>query len=308
MERMRNLLSTRDLDSEFVQQLFNRAAKLKRMRGILSSHDAVLDGETVVNLFWEVSTRTRISFELAASHLGARIVTIFPQLSSVAKGEGLYDTLVNLRALGCRFFVIRHPASGEVAKLAERASKGVHIVNAGDGTNEHPSQALLDVFTMREYKKSMKGLEVAILGDILRSRVARSNLFLLSRLGAKCRLSGPPELLPDRLESDAAVLTKTVDEAIEGADIVMMLRVQREREGVKLTISDAEYHKKYGLTPERFKRAKEDALIMHPGPIQRGVEIDADLADGPQSLILKQAENGLFMRMAIFEALRGELG
>jgi aspartate carbamoyltransferase catalytic subunit len=223
----------------------------------------------------------------------------------VTKGETLEDTIFTLRALGCRFFVIRHGTSGEPERLAPIVARDVHLINAGDGTNEHPSQALLDAFTIRERKKTFDGLHVAILGDILRSRVARSNLYLLSRLGAKCRVSGPKGLLPERLEAMSATITPTADEAIQGADVVMVLRLQKEREG-KVVVDETAYRKEFGLTTKRLSLANPEAIVLHPGPINRGLEIESDVADGPRSMILRQVENGLFIRMALFELLRGE--
>lgn len=305
---IQHLLSTKDLDLKLIQCLFSRAEKLKRMRAVLSASERILYGETAASLFWEPSTRTRISFEMAAIRLGARTVHLSPAESSMKKGETLDDTLANLFVLGCRFFVIRHSVSGEVARLASQMKPTAHVINAGDGTNEHPSQALLDAFTIRERRKSFEGLEIAILGDILRSRVARSNLFLLGHLGANCRVSGPPELLPKKLEVPSAKIMKHPDEAVEGADVIMALRLQRERGGINFAMPDKEYLQDYGLTQKRVSLAKPDAMIMHPGPINRNVEVEPKVADGPYSVILKQVENGLFMRMAIYEALQGELG
>ncbi|HLG19028.1 MAG TPA: aspartate carbamoyltransferase catalytic subunit [Bdellovibrionota bacterium] len=304
-EPIHHLLSAKDLPPESIEYLFSRTEAFKRMRGILPADEKALDRETVTNIFWEASTRTRVSFQMAAWRMGARVVNIAPSTSSVTKGETLDDTIATLRALGCRYFVIRHATSGEPARLAMNAGREAHVLNAGDGTNEHPSQALLDAFTIRERKKSFNGLQVAILGDILRSRVARSNLHLLSQLGAKCRVSGPAGLLPERLDVPQGTIVKTADEAIRGADVVMVLRLQKEREG-KIVVDEADYRKNFSLTPQRLELAHPDAIVLHPGPINRGIEIDSSVADGPRSMILRQVENGLFMRMAIFELLRGE--
>ncbi len=305
---LKHLLSTRDLDLETISWIFSRAERLKRMRAVLSTDERVLYGETTATLFWEASTRTRVSFELAAIRLGACVVHLAPKDSSIAKGESLHDTIANLFALGCRYFVVRHSISEEVKRLADKARYGAHLINAGDGTNEHPSQALLDAFTIRERKKTFQGLKIAILGDILRSRVARSNLYLLTKLGAQCFVAGPPDLVPEKLNVISTTIAQNMDEALTDADVVMVLRLQKERDGKKFEISDSEYFQKFGLTRERLALAKPDAIVMHPGPLHRGVEIDSEVADGPQSVILKQVENGLFLRMAIFEALRGELG
>jgi aspartate carbamoyltransferase catalytic subunit len=306
--QLTSFVSTKDLDLELVQQLFLRAEKLKRLRGVLSSHEKALEGDTVANLFWESSTRTRTSFQLAAHRLGAYVVNLNASESSVAKGESLEDTIANLRALGCRFFVVRHSVSGKVEQLAQNAGRGTSIINAGDGTNEHPSQALLDAFTIRERKKNFDGLQMAIIGDVVRSRVAHSNMYLLSRLGVKIRFCGPKQLVPEKFDVPNASMLESVDEAVKDADIIMVLRMQREREGRILSLSDEEYRKHYGLNGKRMALAKPDAILMHPGPIIRGMEVESDVADGPQSVILRQAENGLFMRMAIFEALRGDRG
>lgn len=305
---IQHLLSIKDLSPDLVPQLFARTEKLKRLRGVLSQHEKILEGETVVTMFWETSTRTRVSFSLAANRLGAQVVDLAPKGSSVEKGESLDDTIANLRALGCRMFVVRHPTSGEVDRLKEKVGRGTYLINAGDGTHEHPTQALLDAFTIRERKKTFEGLEVAIVGDIVHSRVAHSGMILLSQLGARIRVSGPSEMLPSQIDIPNVNIIRSADTAIEGADVVMALRLQKERSGFALKLTDSDYRSSFGLTPERVAKAKPDAIVLHPGPINRGVEIDSEVADGPQSVILRQAENGLFMRMAIFEALRGELG
>lgn len=308
MTRMKHLLSTKDLDLEVVDRLFLRTEKLKRLRGILSREEKILQGHVVAILFWEPSTRTRMSFELAAYRLGAGVLELHPKESSVIKGETIDDTVANLHSIGCNFFVVRHPTSGEVARLAATQGRDTYFINGGDGANEHPCQALLDAFTIRERRKTFDGVRVAIIGDILRSRVARSNLHLLTRLGASCVVSGPKELLPKELEVGGVEIEKDPAQAVKNADVVMVLRLQRERAGITFDMTEKEYHEKFGLTAKLLQTAKPDAMVMHPGPINRGVEIDSDVADGSQSFILRQSENGLFMRMAVFEALRGELG
>jgi aspartate carbamoyltransferase catalytic subunit len=305
---LRHLLSTRDLDVETVETLLARTGTLKRLRGLLSIHERALTGDTVVNLFWEPSTRARVSFELAAQRLGAHVINLSPKEASMAKGESLEDTVASLRAMGCRFFVVRHGTSGEIERLAAKAGRGMSLVNAGDGTNEHPCQALVDLFTLRERKKNLQGLKLAILGDLLRSRVAHSNLHLLSKFGVRIAAAGPRELLPDDLGVPGAEIAPTVDDAVRDADAVMVLRLQRERGGIHFGLPESEYRDRFGLTAGRLALAKPDAIVLHPGPMLRGQEIDSDVADGAQSVVLRQAENGLFMRMAIFEALRGTAG
>jgi aspartate carbamoyltransferase catalytic subunit len=257
-----------------------------------------LAGRTIFNCFYENSTRTAMSFALAAARLGAQAITLSVEHSSVKKGETLADTARTLGAMGPDALVLRHRqdgAAGEVARLA-----GCPVVNAGDGTNEHPTQALLDALTLRQHFGSLEGLQVAILGDIRHSRVAHSNALLLPRLGATVRLAGPPSLLPP--EAD----TLSIDDAITGADAVMMLRVQRERLDRELGDAPGEYLHLYGLTPPRLALASPQAVVLHPGPMNRGVEIADEVADLPgRSLILRQVANGVAMRMAVLELLVG---
>jgi len=302
------LISTKELTVEAIEQLFSRASHLKRLRGVLSQHEKVLNGDTVVNIFWEASTRTRVSFELAAHRLGAHVVNLNPKDSSVAKGETPEDTIANLRALGCRFFVLRHGTSGEIERIAGKVGRGILLINAGDGINEHPSQALIDAFTIRERKKPIDGLRIALVGDILRSRVAHSTMHLLPKLGAKMLVSGPKELLPSAKDLPNVEVCSKVEQVLEGADVIIALRLQRERSGINFTMAEEEYRRQFGITAKRVEMAKPDVLVMHPGPVMRGVEIDDDVVDSPQSVILRQVENGLFIRMAIFELLRGDFG
>jgi aspartate carbamoyltransferase catalytic subunit len=261
----------------------------------------VLHGRTIVNVFFESSTRTRTSFEVAGKRLGADVVNVALQTSSVTKGETLLDTIRNLEALRADAIVLRHSASGapHFVSSATRAS----IVNAGDGAHEHPTQALLDAFSIRRKKKRLAGLVVAICGDVLHSRVARSNALLLGALGAEVRLCGPRTLMP----REAGALGPTVktferiDTALEGADVVMMLRIQTERLAGAMIASNREYARTFGLNGRVLSLAKPDAIVMHPGPINRGVEIDPRVADGPQSVILDQVEAGVAVRMAVLE-------
>jgi aspartate carbamoyltransferase catalytic subunit len=261
----------------------------------------VLHGRTVVNVFFESSTRTRTSFEVAGKRLGADVVNIALQTSSVTKGETLLDTVRNLEALRADAIVLRHAASGAPHFVASaiRAS----IVNAGDGAHEHPTQALLDAFTIRRKKGRLAGLVVAISGDVLHSRVARSNALLLGALGAEVRLCGPRTLMPRRAEALGPTVKafENLDRALDGADVVMMLRIQTERLAGAMIASTREYARTFGLSARALARAKPDVIVMHPGPINRGVEIDPRIADGPQSVILDQVEAGVAVRMAVLE-------
>jgi aspartate carbamoyltransferase catalytic subunit len=265
-----------------------------------------LRGKTVVNLFVEPSTRTRISFELAAQRLSADVINFTAEASSLKKGETLKDTARNLEALNADIIVMRHSASGAPHFLTRflRAS----VVNAGDGAHEHPTQALLDVFTIREAKGRVAGLNVTILGDILYSRVARSNIWALTKLGARVTLCGPPTLVPRVFEQMGCSVTYNVEEAIASADIINLLRIQHERQRKTMFPGLNEYTSLFGLTRERLRLARPDALIMHPGPINRGVEIDSEVADGPNSVILRQVTNGLAVRMAVLFLISGGQG
>ncbi len=249
-------------------------------------------------LFYEASTRTRISFEFAAKVLGATTTLVHATASSIEKGESLIDTGLNIRALGAQVIIIRHPSSGAPHGLARHVD--VPVINAGDGMHEHPSQALLDAFTILQHKRLLGGLRVAIVGDIFHSRVARSEVHLLSRFGAKVMLCGPPELAPDTAATLArgVQVTRNIGEALRGADVVMVLRIQKERLAGK-QLSVEHYITHYQVTPERLKLAKRDAILMHPGPIIRGMELTGELADSPQSVVLEQVSNGVPVRMAI---------
>ena len=262
-----------------------------------------LRGKTVVNFFVEPSTRTRSSFELAEKRLSADSLNFSTSTSSLVKGETLLDTLRNLEAMSPDFIVLRHSESGAPHFLAQHGHTS--IVNAGDGAHEHPTQALLDAFTIRRRKKVLAGLKVAIVGDILHSRVARSNVYLLTKMGAKVVLCGPPTLLPRGLDRLGAGVTHRMDEAIDGADVVMMLRIQHERMLGGFFPTLREYATFYGLDAQRLKRAAKDAIVMHPGPINRGVEIMGDVADGEASVILDQVRSGVAVRMAVLYLLAG---
>jgi aspartate carbamoyltransferase catalytic subunit len=263
----------------------------------------ILRGKTVINLFFEPSTRTRSSFELAAKRLSADTVNFTRQFSSVVKGETLKDTVLNLEAMQSDALIIRHACPGIPHYVSTFCRS--HVINAGDGAHEHPTQALLDAFTIRQVKKNLAGLKIAIVGDILHSRVARSNILLLNKLGAKSICVGPPALLPEEFKEFGVAFDYNLDRAIQGADVIMMLRIQLERQQNNLFPSLREYRELYGLTRKRFRRAKRNAIILHPGPINRGVEISADLADSVKSVILRQVENGIAVRMAVLYLLLG---
>jgi aspartate carbamoyltransferase catalytic subunit len=265
-----------------------------------------LRGKTVVHLFFEPSTRTRTSFEIAAKRLSADTVTISVATSSLVKGETLMDTALTLEAMAPDALVIRHPSAGVPHQLAERLA--IPVINAGDGAHEHPTQALLDAFTIRRRKGRIAGLKVAIIGDIRHSRVARSNTYLLTKLGARVFVSGPLTLIPpayEKLVEEGVTVTLQVEEALEGADVIIALRLQRERQQECFFPSVKEYAARFGLTPDRLRLAKDDVIVLHPGPLNRGVEISSLVADGPASLILEQVSAGVAVRMAVLYLLIG---
>jgi aspartate carbamoyltransferase catalytic subunit len=299
----RHLLGIAHLSPDDILHVLDTAEGWFAMPRAEAKNARVLNGRTVVNLFFESSTRTRTSFEVAGKRLGADVVNVSPQTSSVTKGETLLDTVRNLQALRADVIVLRHPASGAPDFIAAHAAAG--IVNAGDGAHEHPTQALLDAFTIRRHGKVFENLIVAICGDILHSRVARSNALLLGALGAHVRLCGPLTLMPKEAEALGANVRafRRIDDAVDGADVVMMLRIQNERLGGAMIASAGEYARTFGLDARRLGLAKPDAIVMHPGPINRGVEIDPNVADGGQSVILEQVEAGVAVRMAVLEKL-----
>jgi aspartate carbamoyltransferase catalytic subunit len=276
---------------------------MKEIGGRAIKKVPTLRGRTVVNLFFEPSTRTRTSFEIAEKRLSADTLSIATATSSVTKGESLLDTVRNLEAMSPDMIVIRHASSGAPHLLARTCRSA--IINAGDGMHEHPTQALLDAFTIREHKGRLAGLKVAIVGDLLHSRVLRSNVLLLNTMGAEVWACGPPTLMPSGFDRFGVHATTSIDDAIDGADVVMMLRIQHERMHGHFIPSVREYFTLFGLTPERMRRAASDAIVMHPGPMNRGVEIDSAVADGPYSVILEQVSNGVAVRMAVLYLLSG---
>jgi aspartate carbamoyltransferase catalytic subunit len=300
----RHLLGIEPLEPAEILTILDTADGLREILDRPIKKVPALRGKTVVNLFYEPSTRTRSSFEIAERVLSADSLSIATAASSVTKGETLLDTARNLEAMNPDMVIMRHASSGAPHMLARHCR--FSVVNAGDGAHEHPTQALLDALTMRQKKGRLKGLRVAIVGDILHSRVARSNLWLLSKLGASVVLAGPPTLIPPGIERLAQV-THRIDEAVEGADVVMMLRIQLERMSGGFFPTTREYHRFFGLTEERVRRAKKDVLVMHPGPMNRGVEIASEVADGPYSVILEQVTNGVAVRMALLYLLSGRV-
>jgi aspartate carbamoyltransferase catalytic subunit len=302
----KHLLDIQSLTAEEIMTVLDTALAFKAVGQRAIKKVPALRGKTVVNLFVEPSTRTRISFELAAQRLTADIINFSAEASSLKKGETLRDTARTLQALNADIIVMRHSASGAPHFLARflRAS----VVNAGDGAHEHPTQALLDCFTIREKKGKIAGLNVTILGDILYSRVARSNIWALTKLGARVTLCGPATLVPKVFEQMGCRVTYNVDDAIEDADIINLLRIQHERQRKTMFPSIGEYTSLFGLTKARLARTKPEALIMHPGPINRGVEIDSEIADSNRSLILDQVTNGLAVRMAVLFLINGGKG
>lgn len=300
-DRLRHLLTLEDLGRERILALLDRAAEL-RAQFRAGTLPPLLAGRTVVNLFFEPSTRTRTSFELAARRLGALVVNFDIASSSTSKGETLEDTLATLEAMDADAFVVRHKENGTPARLAAHARRAA-VLNAGDGNHAHPTQGLLDLLTMRDRKGRIEGLTVTICGDIRHSRVARSDVHGLAALGAgEIRLCGPAALLPDAGEFPQCRSLEDFDAAIEGADVVVMLRLQKERME-RLAFDETTYFARYGLDAKRLARARPDAVVMHPGPMNRGVEIASDVADGAQSAVLEQVGNGVFARMAALETL-----
>ncbi|MCL2452815.1 MAG: aspartate carbamoyltransferase catalytic subunit [Alphaproteobacteria bacterium] len=301
----RHLLGIEGLSAQDIEILLQLAEEAVEVSRQIEKKRATLRGRTLINLFFEVSTRTQSSFELAGKRLGADVMNMSVGKSSVKKGETLIDTAVTLNAMHPDIIIVRHAQAGAVHLLAKKVDCAV--VNAGDGAHEHPTQALLDALTIRRNKGKIEGLMVAICGDILHSRVARSNILLLSTLGARVRVVGPSTLLPPGIERMGVEVYRDMRSGLEGADIVMMLRLQRERMTSGYIPSAKEYFRFFGLDEDKLKYARPDALVMHPGPMNRGVEIDSMVADGERSLIREQVEMGVAVRIAVLEALARHL-
>ena len=293
----KDLLGLRGMPKEEINEILNTAVQMKKFLADNQKRTPHLQGKSIVTLFYENSTRTRMSFELATKYMGAASANIAASASSVSKGETLIDTGCSLDMMGTDLIIMRHPMSGAPHLLAKHVKSGV--INAGDGMNEHPTQGLLDMFTMREKLGRLDGLKVAIVGDIAHSRVARSNLWGLKTMGSEVVLAAPETLLPEGMEQLGVQVTTDTDEAVRNADVVMALRIQLERQQGGLFPSVREYHKYWGINDARIKLAKPGALVMHPGPVNRGVEITTALADGDQSVIREQVMNGVAIRMAI---------
>jgi len=299
----KDLLGIEDLSPEEIIFILDTAKSFREILERPIKMVPTLRGKTVANLFFEPSTRTRLSFELAEKRLNADALSFSSVGSSVAKGETLLDTAKNILAMKVDCFVLRHVSPGAPHLLARELD--VSVINAGDGAHEHPTQALLDLYTIRERKGRIKGLKMAIVGDITNSRVARSNIWGMGKLGAEVRVCGPPTLIPPDIEKMGVKVSYSPEEALEGVDVIMMLRIQKERQKGSLPPSLNEYREFFSLTEERLDLAREDVLVMHPGPVNRGVELPARIADGRKSIILDQVTNGVAVRMAILYLLLG---
>jgi len=303
MFKSKHLLGIKELSPDEINHILDTSSGFRDVLSRDIKKVPPLRGKTVVSLFFEPSTRTRTSFALAAKRLSADDVNFSVTSSSVVKGESIQDTALTIQALGADFIVIRHKSSGVPHILSTLLDASV--INAGDGANEHPTQALLDLFTIRSHKKNFKDLTVSIIGDIAHSRVAKSNIYGLTKLGANVRVICPPTLMPAEIDKLGVEVYHSIDEGVRNADVIMTLRLQLERQSKGYLPSLREYFKLYGLTQERLNRAKKNAIVMHPGPMNRGVEIASDVADGPQSVILEQVTNGIAVRMAVLYLLAG---
>ena len=301
--KRKDLLTIAELSVDEIELILTTAESLKEVGGRDIKKVPALRGKTVVNLFFEPSTRTRTSFELAAKRMSADVINFSPSTSSMVKGETLIDTARNIESMQADIIILRHSSPGAAEHLARFVQSSV--INAGDGWHEHPTQALLDVFTIKEKKKRIEGLAIVIVGDVAHSRVARSNIAALTKLGAEVRVVAPPTMLPLNVEQLGVKVFYRFDDALIEADVIMMLRLQRERLGRSLLPSTREYANLFCLTVERLKLAKPDAIIMHPGPLNRGVEISPAVADSPASVILDQVSNGVSVRMAMMYLLSG---
>lgn len=301
--KRKHLLGIQELSKEELLYILDTAESFKEVSAREIKKVPALRGQTVVLLFFEPSTRTRISFELAAKRLSADIVNISVSASSVTKGETLLDTVRNIEAMNIDQVVLRHGMSGAPLKLSKAV--GPSVINAGDGCHEHPTQALLDIMTIREKKGEVKGLKTVIIGDIMHSRVARSNIWGLVKLGAEVTVCGPPTFIPPFIEATGAKKEYNVDKALDGADVVMPLRIQKERQEKSYIPSLREYAELFGINSRRLALAAPDAILMHPGPINRGVELEPSVAESPQSVILRQVTNGVAVRMAVMYLLSG---
>ncbi len=305
--KINHLISTDDLNYELIIKIFDMAESFFKIGQRDIKKIPLLRGKTICNLFFENSTRTRITFEIAAKRLSADVINLDIPTSSQSKGESIFDMVDNLIAMGTDIFVVRHPEAGVPNKIANHVASNIHIINGGDGSNAHPTQGLLDAFTIRKFKKNFSDLKIAIVGDIQHSRVAKSEINVLSTLGAKeIRVIGPKSLMPDNIDQLKVKVFHTMEEGLKDVDVVMMLRIQKERMSNDTIPSESEYFKSFGLNQKRLKIAKDNALVLHPGPINRGVEIESEVADGKQSVILNQVKYGIAIRMAVMAMMVGK--
>ena len=304
--RLRHFLTTDGLDRRILTEILDHAESFAVVGDRPVKKVPLLRGKTIVNLFFEASTRTRTTFEIAAKRLSADVQNLSVNLSSTTKGETLRDTLHTLEAMHCDMFIIRHASSGAAHFIARQVSPHVSVINGGDGRNAHPTQALLDMFTIRQHKPDFASLKVAIVGDVTHSRVARSDIHALKTLGVKeIRVVGPKTLIPAGIETLGVQVFNNMEAGLKEVDVVIMLRLQRERMRSALLPSEQEYFRCYGLTEERLKLAGEEVMVMHPGPINRGIEIDSRVADGARSVILQQVSNGIAIRIAVMAMIAG---
>lgn len=297
----KDFISTRDLTSEQIDYILTQALSFREINKREVKKIPTLKGRTIVNLFFEPSTRTRTSFEIAGKRLGADVINISASTSSTQKGETLMDTVKNIQAMSSDIIVIRHSFSGSVKFVADNVH--THIVNAGDGLNEHPTQSMLDLLTIKLQKGKLEGLNITIIGDIEHSRVARSDIWAMKTCGMNVKLFGPPTMIPVGIEAFGVETASNMEEAVKDADVIIMLRIQRERMAKLLIPSEREYSKLFGLTPAVMAKAKKDVMVMHPGPVNRGVELSSVVADSQNSAILDQVENGVAIRMAVLSFL-----
>ena len=305
--KINHLISTEDLNYESIIKIFDMAESFFKIGQRDIKKIPLLRGKTICNLFFENSTRTRTTFEIAAKRLSADVINLDIPTSSQSKGESIFDMVDNLIAMGTDIFVVRHPEAGVPNKIANHVASNIHIINGGDGSNAHPTQGLLDAFTIRKFKKNFSSLKIAIVGDIQHSRVAKSEINVLSTLGAKeIRVIGPKSLMPDNIDQLKVKVFHTMEEGLKDVDVVMMLRIQKERMSNDTIPSESEYFKSFGLNQKRLKIAKDNALVLHPGPINRGVEIESEVADGKQSVILNQVKYGIAIRMAVMAMMVGK--
>ena len=304
--RLRHFIAIEGLPRVLLLQILDTAERFAPMGDRTVKKVPLLRGRTVANLFFEPSTRTRTTFDLAAKRLSADVLNLNIEASSTKKGESLADTLKNLEAMQCDMFVVRHQVSGAAHYIASQVAPHISVINGGDGRHEHPTQGMLDAFTIRRHKRGFDRLKVAIVGDVAHSRVARSNIHALKILGVpELRVVGPKTLIPPGIDKLGVQVFDDLDAGIRGVDVVIMLRLQQERMQSALLPSAHEYFREYGLNPRRLALAAKDAIVMHPGPINRGVEIDSEVADGPQSVILEQVTNGIAVRMAVMAMILG---